>query len=803
MSSKIRPSADDKKLQRVLYFFLERVRAAKDVSGQLLSPLIDNASVDTASVSPSSNGRPTTLKSIQSKIDEFQYHDFSEFVSDLAYLFINVKALYEGTQTYSFVQALEEFCIQQLRTFQQQGYIPVITWPNTDSPSATTSSPISRNPEYSVSPPNGSKFVKNEDEAYDSDLYVEEEDSDVKGRSMVGRDGRYKSEDLKRRKLQPSSKPLSSLEARAKVIMRQVRRYRDGSGRQLFAPFERLPDPRMFPEYYQAIEQPMALEVIQKKLSKHRYETIEQFVDDFNLMFDNAKSFNDPSSQVYRDADFLKNYLADVLRLEAGKLDSEFFNYETDSRASPQLPKNDIQPAVSIDGTLLNVGDWVLIRNPADSSKPIVSQIYRIWKSDDDINYVTVCWYLRPEQTVHRADAVFYENEVFKTSLYRDHPVSEIVGRCFVMYITRYIRGRPKGIRSTPVFVCESRYNDDTKQFSKIKSWKACMPQEVSGSEYEMILFDRPITLTKVASPLLHLLASKSQGLPSPATTDSNTHMLPSQGSLLPPSSISETKSFSTKASTPLSTDDIATPLSSAPNPPSVMPTYARKTSSHSERSSHSSYHNSSHVPTAAFNSPIMRTSTKSTSPIPARPFYAQSGSLQSLNTTQHSHQISGGHSGRMNVPYAKLSYTSHNGRHGGSNGNISGAKTPMTNYTINSMPSLPVFPPAFIVPGTHQKLDESSPVPGIDDVTVINTETAKMLDKDEHQNVLWYTVPPLDPIPLENRNGSLTHSVEYVLYKKSKGSQVITEKARSNELSREAKFENLVASLSDALIPP
>lgn len=171
-------------------------------------------------------------------------------------------------------------------------------------------------------------------------------------------------------------------------------------------------------------------------------------------------------------------------------------------------------------GELWKVGDWVHIQNPNDVTKPIVTQIYRTWQDNEGQKWVNACWYYRPEQTVHQYEKHFYPNEVVKTGQYRDHQIDDIVDRCFVMFCTRYSRGRPRGFSSDKeVYVCDSRYNEEKHKLNKIKTWASCLPDEVRDKDYEMDLFDGVKKVKKVPSPLLHLLpedAKESDELPKP-----------------------------------------------------------------------------------------------------------------------------------------------------------------------------------------------------------------------------------------------------------------------------------------------
>lgn len=96
--------------------------------------------------------------------------------------------------------------------------------------------------------------------------------------------------------------------------------------------------------------------------------------------------------------------------------------------------------------------------------------------------------------------------------LVRNSNVEDFLDRCFVMFFTRYTRGRPKPpawTPSIPLFVCEHRYKDDVKAFKKIKSWASCIPEEIRVHEYDFEPFEdgRVEQLTRVKSPFVRGMA--------------------------------------------------------------------------------------------------------------------------------------------------------------------------------------------------------------------------------------------------------------------------------------------------------
>lgn len=219
---------------------------------------------------------------------------------------------------------------------------------------------------------------------------------------------------------------------------------------------------------------------------------------DVDLMFNNAKTYNKDESQIYKDAVKLQKEAHDIADREKKKPDTDFVMEEG------RLP---LPNGILHNGEVWQVGDWVHIQNANDVTKPIVAQIYRTWQDAESVQWVNTCWYYRPEQTVHQYEKHFYPNEVVKTGQYRDHQIDEIIDRCFVMFFTRYSRGRPRKLAADKeVYVCEARYNEEKHKLNKIKTWASCLPDEVRDQDYEMDLFDGLRKVKKVPSPILHLL---------------------------------------------------------------------------------------------------------------------------------------------------------------------------------------------------------------------------------------------------------------------------------------------------------
>ena len=73
---------------------------------------------------------------------------------------------------------------------------------------------------------------------------------------------------------------------------------KDMSGRQICAIFMLKPDPEVYPDYYQVIQEPIDLRIIDNKITNNQYPNIDDMMKDVILMFKNAKQYNEPMSQV-------------------------------------------------------------------------------------------------------------------------------------------------------------------------------------------------------------------------------------------------------------------------------------------------------------------------------------------------------------------------------------------------------------------------------------------------------------------------------------------------------------------------
>ena len=95
-----------------------------------------------------------------------------------------------------------------------------------------------------------------------------------------------------------------SLQEKIKELYNYLKEYTDSTCRVLSLPFMKLPSKSEYPDYYQVIKQPIDLQMISR--NRRRYETLDEAVSDFTLVFDNAMRYNDDESLIYKDAKTLE-----------------------------------------------------------------------------------------------------------------------------------------------------------------------------------------------------------------------------------------------------------------------------------------------------------------------------------------------------------------------------------------------------------------------------------------------------------------------------------------------------------------
>ncbi|XP_050687170.1 protein polybromo-1-like isoform X6 [Eriocheir sinensis] len=414
----------------------------------------------------------------------------------------------------------------------------------------------------------------------------------------------------------PTRFPVYACSAKhVKSLYSAVRDFRDSEGRQLSEVFMKLPSKALYPDYYEVIKQPIDLEKVLQKWRNNAYPSLDDIMADLTLMFQNACRYNEPDSQIYRDAltlqrhalekrlelcsldegipnvaalvqelfmslfisvynheeedgrytaesfcelpdydevdgkkmralsyDIMKRRLdkglytrldhfqedifsvferarrcskldsrtyldAITLQTEYMKIRDELCNHgqilkskaleftevglnaqlesgrshrqqESEQEAEDEDSKPPPQPTDGTNNSSLShnevqyfVGDFVYLSPPDKNCEYPILHIERLWTNSEGRQMVYGCNYYRPAETFHQPNRKFFEQEVFKTDQHHAYPLTEVIGKCYVLPLVDYVKTTPENVDEKDVFVCESRYNSRNRFFKKIKSF--------------------------------------------------------------------------------------------------------------------------------------------------------------------------------------------------------------------------------------------------------------------------------------------------------------------------------------------
>eukprot|EP00127_Corallochytrium_limacisporum_P005458 Clim_evm6s206 gene=Clim_evmTU6s206 len=296
--------------------------------------------------------------------------------------------------------------------------------------------------------------------------------------------------------------PESPLENILFAIWTEFLNLQADAGYAMHEPFDVLPKPKDLPDYYVMIKNPIDLQQIRMRLVNRYYRSLSMFQHDLFRMFRNCRVFNDSASDLYADCITLqKHYItlrdeicqkmlgsrldSSALRYDHSELENELADFEVLARAEEganQKPPAEDNPTVSfmksitVDNKEFAVGNYVYWK-AVEAEEPHVGQIIKLWRDKSGVKragstaYCLVTWFMRPEDTVHPPNRQFYRNEVFKASLDRIIPCTALIRKCYIMWFDEYRQRIPRDIPPKDVYVAESRYNEQSRAFQKIKKW--------------------------------------------------------------------------------------------------------------------------------------------------------------------------------------------------------------------------------------------------------------------------------------------------------------------------------------------
>ena len=139
--------------------------------------------------------------------------------------------------------------------------------------------------------------------------FDEEEEEDKKKKQPRKRRNKKADEDdepsVKKRRGQSGMSP--KLKRCMKKIMSLVVNYTESDGRALSEPFMELPSRREFPDYYEIIKKPLAINKLIQKIDEGKYTETDELEKDFMQLCKNAQIYNEEASLIHENSIILQN----------------------------------------------------------------------------------------------------------------------------------------------------------------------------------------------------------------------------------------------------------------------------------------------------------------------------------------------------------------------------------------------------------------------------------------------------------------------------------------------------------------
>ncbi|XP_075986413.1 protein polybromo isoform X2 [Anticarsia gemmatalis] len=213
---------------------------------------------------------PIDLKTIAQKIQGGEYTNLNELEKDLLLMVRNACHFNEpGSQIYKDAKTLKKVIQMRKQDIDQHGRSgPAKTSERIRSKRTSRVGPVPSSKALAIMEPPGS----------DNEIVKHSEDSDS-------------DEDKNENEDSPQWK-----------LLETVKNHLGPNGTPMSEPFSKLPSRREYPDYYKEIKNPVSLNQIKNKIRKGNYGTLSEVAGDMNIMFENAKQYNVPSSRLYKDA---------------------------------------------------------------------------------------------------------------------------------------------------------------------------------------------------------------------------------------------------------------------------------------------------------------------------------------------------------------------------------------------------------------------------------------------------------------------------------------------------------------------
>jgi len=242
----------------------------------------------------------------------------------------------------------------------------------------------------------------------------------------------------------------------------------------------------------------LSLEIVKRRLDRGLYKRLDLFQQHVFLILERARRLSRTDSQVFEDTVELQKIFIqtrdqmcgngrilqsrallytmdhlnrDVAAIKAGKMASEL--PEEESNAESIMGAGTGAWSGSIGELQYHVGDFVYVANEETGMEPHIFFVIRLFEKDGAPT-IYGNQFFRQSETFHVPTRKFLEKEVMRGDIHLAVPVSQVLGKCYVMSVKDYFKYKPDGYDEKDIYVCEHKYASKNKNWQKIKKfWDA------------------------------------------------------------------------------------------------------------------------------------------------------------------------------------------------------------------------------------------------------------------------------------------------------------------------------------------
>ncbi|KAJ2505610.1 hypothetical protein IWW47_001971, partial [Coemansia sp. RSA 2052] len=245
--------------------------------------------------------------------------------------------------------------------------------------------------------------------------------------------------------------------AAMKEIVERLLETKDDEGTPLTEAFEDPPDRSEYPEYYEVIFHPMALNVVKSRIAAG-YRSFDAFNYDMLWIFNNATYFNESDSQIYQDAVVLENEYKNICRQVIAKYQIPFDTSYIDAVA----PEGRYVSRASAGELDLCVGDFIYVKTNTGGMRVAMITKIRVGGAYERRKFFDGRWFLTPSEVPEVAGQPVYPHQLFAGPVFDGLGVRGIAGKCYILLPPVYARVFPQGFNAQDLYVCESIYEPAT-----------------------------------------------------------------------------------------------------------------------------------------------------------------------------------------------------------------------------------------------------------------------------------------------------------------------------------------------------